>query len=233
MLHPAVAKGRRALTDDIFNAIAAGDTTRVAALIQGNPALARARKDGASAILFACYCARPEIVGLLRPACGDLDIFEASALGDIEGVRTLLDHDAGLANATAEDGFGPLGLASLFGHEHCVALLLSRGADAARASLNATKMMPLHSATAARSVAIARILIAAGAPVDARRSDGSGLTPLMMAALDGEDELVELLLRHGANPDLRDDNDMSAADHARSNGYEALAERLDQAAGLA
>lgn len=221
------------MSGDIFEAIAAGDTARVGALIQGTPALARARKDGASAILFARYCARPEIVALLRPACGDLDIFEASALGDTGRVRALLDHDTSLANATAENGLGPLGLASLFGHGQSVALLLSRGADAARASLNAMKMMPLHSAMAARSVAIARILIGAGAPVDARRGDGPGLTPLMMAAIDGQDELVELLLRHGANPDLRDDNDMSAADHARGNGYEALAERLDQAAGLA
>ena len=55
----------------------------------------------------------------------------------------------------------------------------------------------------------------------------------MEAALNGQDELVELLLRHGANPDLRDDKEMSAADHARAGGHDALAQRLDDAAGAA
>ncbi len=233
MLRPAVARGRVALTDDIFEAIASGDTIRVAVLIEGDTERARARRNGASALLFACYRSVPEMVALLRPACEPLDIFEASALGDIERVRALLDRDAKQANAVAEDGFGPLGLASSFGHGKTVELLLSRGADPARASQNAMKAMPLHAAVAARSVAIARLLIAAGAPVDARQGDGPGLTPLMAAALDGQDELAELLLRHGANPDLRDDNGMSAADHARNSGHDTLADRLDRAAGLA
>lgn len=162
------------------------------------------------------------------------DIFQAVCAGDAMRVRALLDGNAALVNAVAPDGFSALGLASFFGHEAVVALLLARGADAAKASANAMKVMPLHSAAAARSVPIARVLIAAGAPLDARQGSGdAGFTPLMQAALDGQDELVELLLRHGANPDLRDDREMSAADHARAGGYEALAQRLDAAAGAA
>jgi uncharacterized protein len=232
MLHVLVAEGRR-VTEEIFEAIASGGTARVAELIAANPALARRRRDGASALLFARYCFKPEIVALLRPACGALDIFEAAALGEIDRVRALIDSDAALVNAVAEDGFGPLGLASFFNHEAVVALLLARGADSAKASANAMKVMPLHSAVAACSVAIARLLLSAGAPVDARQGGAMGFTPLMEAALNGQDALVELLLRHGATPDLRDDREMSAADHARSNGHEELAARLEQAAGLA
>jgi ankyrin repeat protein len=219
------------VTEQLFDAIRAGDAAQVAALVAHDPALARARKDGVSAMLFARYCSRPEIVALLRPACGALDIFESAALGDAARARALLDANPALVNAVAEDGFGPLGLASFFGHEEVAALLLSRGGDPARASANAMKVMPLHSAAASRSVAIARLLIGAGAPVDARQGHALGFTPLMEAALNGQDELVELLLRHGANPDLRDAHDMSAADHARGSGHDALAERLDQAAG--
>jgi uncharacterized protein len=221
------------VSDEIFAAIRSGDVPGVDALIAANPALARARKDGASALLFARYCFKPDVVALLRPHCGDLDIFEACALGEIGRVQVLLDANPTLTNAVAEDGFGPLGLASFFSHERVVQLLLARGADPRRASSNAMKVMPLHSAAAARSVPIARLLIAAGAPVDARQGHDRGFTPMMEAALNGQADLVELLLRHGANADLRDDKEMSAADHARAAGHEALGERLDAAAGLA
>jgi uncharacterized protein len=173
---------------------------------RGDPALARARRDGVSAILFARYCFKPDIVALLRPHCGALDIFEAAALGEVERVRALLDDDPTLANAAAPDGFGPLGLASFFDHEPVAALLRARGADSAKPSANAMRVMLLYSAAASRSVPIARALIAAGAPVDARQGSGeAGFTPLMEAALNGQVEMVELLLRHGANPDLRDE----------------------------
>jgi ankyrin repeat protein len=222
------------LSDVIFQAIGKGDMAQVSALIAGDAALARARKDGVSAILYARYCCKPDIVAVLRPHCGALDIFEASALGERDRVRALADAAPALADAVAPDGFGPLGLAAFFGHEKVVALLLARGADPAKASANAMKVMPLHAAAAARSVPIARTLIAAGAPLDARQGTGAaGFTPLMEAALNGQDELVELLLRHGANPDLRDDKEMSAADHARAGGHEVLARRLESAAGVA
>ncbi len=148
-------------------------------------------------------------------------------------VRALISADPRLVHAVGPDGFGPLGLAAFFGHAATVELLLAHGADPAKASANGMKVMPLHAAAAARSVPIARVLIAAGAPLDARQGSGeSGFTPLMEAALNGQEEMVELLLRHGANPDLRDDKEMSAADHARANGHDALAQRLDEAAGI-
>ena len=46
----------------------------------------------------------------------ELDVFEAAAVGRTERLRELLDEDPSLANAWAEDGFQPLGLASFFGH---------------------------------------------------------------------------------------------------------------------
>ena len=165
-------QGGSALSDVIFQAIGKGDAARVAALVADDPALARARKDGVSAVLYARYCFKPDIVAILRPHCGALDIFEASALGEADRVRALIDGDPALVNAVAPDGFGPLGLASFFDHEPVVTLLLAHGADAAKASANGMKVMPLHSAAAARSVPIARALIAAGAPLDARQGSG-------------------------------------------------------------
>ena len=126
----------------------------------------------------------------------------------------------------AEDGFGPLGLACFFDHEPAVRLLLSRGARVGEASANGMRVMPLHSAAAARSVPIARLLLERGAPVNARQGEGGGFTPLMEAALNGQMDLIDLLLAFGADRTLRDGEGRSAADHARSRGHEDAARYL-------
>jgi ankyrin repeat protein len=214
-----------------WTAVTTGDRPTVESLLLANPGLAAARRDGVSAILLARYHHKPEVVAALRAHVGPLDIFEASALGEVDRVGALLDTDPGLANAVAEDGFGPLGLASFFGHEPVARLLLEHGAKVDKASSNGMHVMPLHSAAAARSVPIARLLLEHGAPVNARQGRGSlGFTPLMEAAFNGQLDMVETLLSHGADPSLRDEEGRTAADHARARGHAPAAERLGSAA---
>jgi ankyrin repeat protein len=171
-------------------------------------------------VLIARYYRKPEMVAFLRSRRSELDVFEAAALGDEK-------RDPALANAVAEDGFGPLGLAAFFDQEPVVRLLRGRGARVDAAAANHMRVMPLHSAAAAHSVPIARVLLAHGAPVNARQGTGDlGFTPLMEAALNGQVEMVDLLLAHGADPALRDEKNLTAADHARERGHAALAARL-------
>jgi uncharacterized protein len=138
-----------------------------------------------------------------RLAAGkELDVFEASALGRTERVRELLDDDPGLANAWAEDGFQPLGLASFFGHPDVARALVDRGAEVNSASRNDMKVMPLHSAAATHDPAVryelAKLLLDAGADANARQQDE--YTPLMAADQHGDTRLRELLLDRGATP---------------------------------
>lgn len=212
---------------EFWTAVTTGDRGMVESLLATCPRLATARRDGVSAILLAVYHHKPDVVRCLRPHVSALDIFEASALGEVERVRSLLDADAEQANVVAEDGFGPLGLASFFGHEQAVRALLERGAKVDTASSNGMRVMPLHSAAAARSVPIARLLLAHGAPVNARQGRGAGgFTPLMEAAFNGQVDMVEALLSHGADRSLQDEDGRTAADHARARGHAELAERL-------
>jgi ankyrin repeat protein len=212
---------------EFVSAVRDGDRARVEALLARESRLATVRQGGASAILIARYHGRHEIVALLRAQVAALDVFEAAALGDRDRVERLVDQDRTLVNGVAEDGFGPLGLASFFDHEPVVRLLLERGARVDQPSSNALGVMPLHSAVAARSVPITRLLLARGAPVNARQGNPeTGFTPLMEAAMNGQVEMVNLLLEHGADRTLRDDKDLTAADHARQRGHAKLVDLL-------
>ncbi len=68
----------------------------------------------------------------------------------------------------------------------------------------------------------------AGNPEEDGLSDApGGVTPLMVAAAGGHEEVVEVLLACGADASKRDAKGRSAAAAARAAGHADLAERLD------
>jgi ankyrin repeat protein len=140
-------------------------------------------------------------------------------------IRALLD-DGARVNEGEEDGWTPLHFAVRFDHPDTVRLLLERGADPnalARANGNETMLntpphvsprglaalsdtppyvSPLFLDTArSEKVTVAKMLLAAGARVNAQDRDGR--SPLAIAVLAGRVELVRLLLRKGANTEAR------------------------------
>jgi hypothetical protein len=92
---------------ELFVAIRQNELTRVAAMLDDAPALAAARQHGASAVLFARYCSRHDMVALLRRHLPLLDVFEACALGDTDGSRALLDEDPALSTRWPRMASGP------------------------------------------------------------------------------------------------------------------------------
>lgn len=92
--------------------------------------------------------------------------------------------------------YTPLHYAAYFGRADYAALFLARGADPdARSSTGATPVAVCAS-LGARSVAVARALVAAGADVEAPTFDGT--RPLMTAVRSGSAGVVAVLLAHGA-----------------------------------
>jgi len=98
---------------DLLEAVKAGDVERVKALLEPDPALVNARDDsGNSAVLLAVYYGRKNVVELLLSYKPHMNLFEASAAGDLQRVTALLRefHRAGhtLLVATHDPTIGDL-----------------------------------------------------------------------------------------------------------------------------
>jgi ankyrin repeat protein len=153
-----------------------------------------------SELLQAIYTGDQARADELLAANPELDVFEAAAVGRTDRLGELLEQDPSLANAWAEDGFQPLGLASFFGHVEAAKLLVERGAEVNSASRNDMKVMPLHSAAATGNentrYELAKLLLENGADPNAVQQDE--YTPLMAADQRGDQRLRDLLVEHGA-----------------------------------
>jgi ankyrin repeat protein len=196
----------------MVEAVTAGDEAAVRRLLAEEPERARQRgSDGVSAVLQALYRGRRDLVDLLRPAVGPLDLHEAAALGDTPRLEAILQDDVDV-RLRSVDGFTPLHLAAFFAGPAAVRLLLAAGADPDAVAENPMRVTPLHSAAAARDGASVQALLAAGATADAVQA--GGFTPLMAAARNGDDVSVRALRQAGADPGRTDEAGQSARDIA-------------------
>jgi ankyrin repeat protein len=210
-----------------------GDVSRARAALAEDASLASVRDDaGISVVARVVYAGRVDLAREIASVRSDLDVHEASCLGDSERVESLLGADPSLLDAVAPDGFRPIGFAAFFGHVDLLTRLIERGADLASPSSNEMRVAPLHSAVAhadqAVAIEMAEALLVAGAEPDARQQQG--YAPLHEAALNGNLALTELLLRHGADPSPANDAGETPVDLARSKGHEDVARALAEAA---
>src|SRR5688572_29486283 len=208
--------------DDVFEAIRAGNAEKLRELVAANAARASLVGDaGISALMFALYHRRSDLVDILLSADPEMNVFDGAALGDAAFVTDLLDSHPGFLRARAADGFTLLHLAAFFGRAEVLDLLLARGADVEAVSDNPMRVRPLHSAAAAGQTAIVEALLRAGADPDARQE--GGWTALHQAALSGNEAMVRLLLEFDADRTIASDDGRTAAAMAAGKGFVAVA----------
>lgn len=101
--------------------------------------------------------------------------------------------------------------------------LIAKGVE-----INRPGWTALHYAAASGSLLIIQRLLDESAFIDAESPNKT--TPLMMAARGGHGAIIKLLLDEGADPKLKNEADMTAADFARAQGFKELARFLDDKA---
>lgn len=215
------------MSQHLLSMIRRGQKDEIAALVAEIPASARSRDvQGVSMLMWSIYSRQPEITECLRAAAGDLDVFEAAALGVDARLTAIVAADATQVWSISGDGWAPLHLAAAFGGTDAVRVLLEHGAHVHQWSHNPQRNQALHAAIAlGDSTETVGLLLEAGADVNA--SQAGGFTPLHQAAAAGKQELVMLLIENGARRELRCDQGKVAGDYARERGHSGVAEILD------
>ena len=209
-------------SDELFDAIAAGDEQEVRELVTARPELAGKRNDaGLSPVLHALYHGQSGLAETLLDANPPLDVFDAAAVGRTRGLEELLAAEPDLARAWSSDGFTALHYAAFFGQEESARLLLEHDAEVERVAENEhIHVTPLHSAASGGHPPIVKLLLEHGADPNAAQDGGS--TPLHSAAQNDDRESVEALLAAGADPSLQNDEGQTPANLAAENTRELL-----------
>lgn len=177
------------------------------------------------------------------PDRGTYSLESAAAAGWKEGVQLLLEHGADPARGSVS--CPPLWAAIARGHDDVAVVLVRGGAPLA------LRGEPLLVAAAHGGLALAvEAMLARGADANSRgdvRRLRLGPTSVIattqvlyanapavvVAAGEGHEAVLELLLAAGADPDAHDDSGTTALAAARRGGHEAVAARLERAGAAA
>ncbi len=175
-------------------------------------------------------------------------LLEAAKSGDGEAVARLLDADPSLARRTP-DGTSPVLLAAYHGHpeiarlfalraapldlfEACAVGALDRVADLVAAdpatidSFAPDGFFPLALAAFFGHADVVRFLLDHGASVGLAARNAQRVTALHAAAARRDEDLVEMLLERGADPDARQEGGVTALHEAAASDDETIARML-------
>ena len=149
-------------------------------------------------------------------------LMRAAFTGKLDAVQSLVSEGVS-PNTTDSEQHTPLMWAAFNGHTSVVRYLLDKSAKLdAKDESGRSALMYASSGPHAETV---DLFLKKGAEVDVQGTL-EGFTALMTAAAEGQMEVVRLLLRHGADPALKDvDGDM-AESFARQNGHSAVVDLL-------
>ena len=211
--------------EEFIRRVTDGSAEEVAARLAEDPGLAESRTEtGVSAFMTALYHRRSEVVEVLKDSGLELDVFESAAMGETAMVEAHVRAESKRLDEMSADGFTPLHFASFFGHLDTARRLLDLGAAPSIVAENSTRVQPLHSAAACKSLEVVTLLLERDAEVNARHE--GGWTALHAAAMQGDANMVRVLIKHGAAAELTLDDGSTAQELAEKGGHSDVSEFL-------
>ena len=144
----------------------------------------------------------------MRDPKGDHALHVAIRENANKAVQALLEWEKIEVESRNKVDESPLMLAAMGGRLDIVKSLIARDAD-----VNKPGWTALHYAATRGHVEVMRLLLDKSAYIDAASPNGT--TPLMMAAFYGTPAAVKLLLDAGADPFLKNQQDLTAIDFAQ------------------
>jgi ankyrin repeat protein len=133
----------------------------------------------------------------LREPAGETALIVAMRYEAYDVAKILMDQPGIDLEAKAPNGNTALMMAAFRQNKAVVLDMIKRGAQ-----VNQKGWTALHYAAAAGSIEVTQLLLDNYAYIDAEAP--SGMTPLMIAAREGQEKVVELLLEQGADATLID-----------------------------
>lgn len=205
--------------------IETGNYQELDTLLSRSPELMNeATSHDISPLLLACYYQKSKIVEIFLKHTKSISIHECCAAGLAQQAQRMVEQKPDIINELSTHGFFPLGIATHFGHEDIVRILLRHHANPNASSQNGYHVFPLHSALSNGQNNIAKMLIEAGATVNVLQS--SNISPLHLAAQQGNIDMIIVLLENGADIAVQNDLGQTASDIAEENGFSEIAEIL-------
>ncbi len=177
-----------------------------------------------SPLLLACYYHKDQVIQTILKHLTSISIHEACAIGLAQHVEMMVKQKPDVIDEISSHGFTPLGISTHFGQEEVVRILLLKHADPNVCSQNGYHVYPIHTALTGQYDSIGKMLIEAGAEVNVVQN--SRITPLHIAAQQGNIEMIILLLENGADISIKTDSGMTASDLALEKGHKEIAEIL-------
>lgn len=193
----------------MIDAAKKGDLEAIRESALEDPSSVDANENGIPVVLLAAYYGRREAVVLLVELGAAINFWTGCAIGHEPAVRAGLPDNADVLSA---DGFLPLCLAVAFRHAALARLLLAADADPNARSESLGGVAPIHSAVFGRDFDCVRLLVEAGADLDAAQE--GGFTPVHAAAQNGDFEIVKLLVERGCDPHRKTPEGKTPADLA-------------------
>ncbi len=199
------------MSDALLEAIQTRNVDRVAALLAAG---ADPNEPGKSRYVDDREFPLQAAIGEIK-AYGENDPGGPEPAGSIDSVVLLLRHGAKVRNWDVSKEGDPLFIAVFNNHIEAVRLLLAHGADPYVRDDEGDS--PLRFCADKGYLEMARLLLLCGATKTIHEAGGAaGMNALGLAAYGLDVEMVRLLLAHGADPNVLDNDRMTVFDCLRS-----------------